>query len=157
MNHSILASPEDFEFHDAVLTLLSWEGDCLTVRASYLNIHKNASPDRQKTDMELDETRLTFSGIDILEFEPSRTWERNENGELFTKDPQILYTGTDASDRFAAELRHTVRVIGLTGENGLYELGAAGMDPYFSVRFRFSSLRAEFGGYLRPAWYENKS
>ena len=43
--------------------------------------------------------------------------------------------------------------MGIVLENDIYELGALGIDPYFSVRFVFSDVKIEWDGYRQPAWY----
>ena len=53
MQYSSVNRLGDFEFHDAELSLLSWENDRLTVSAKYLNVHKNAAPGNEGTDMEI--------------------------------------------------------------------------------------------------------
>lgn len=68
---------QDFEFHDAELSLISWsnflEKDVLTFSAKMLNVHKNAEPNKMDSDMEISNARITFTGFKIKEFEPSRT------------------------------------------------------------------------------------
>ena len=75
MHYSSNNRLQDFEFHDAELSLTSWEDNRLVVSAKYLNVHKDAAPNNADADMEISEARITFSGFQIKEFEPSRTWK----------------------------------------------------------------------------------
>ena len=83
MRYSSTNRLQDFEFHDAELSLISWENNRLIVSAKFLNIHKDAAPNNADTDMEISEARITFSGFQIKEFEPSRTWNTDENGNTY--------------------------------------------------------------------------
>ncbi len=75
MKYSSTNRFEDFEFHDAKLSFLSWKDDRLIVSAKYLNVHKDAAPNNTGADMEISDARITFRGFQIKEFEPSRTWK----------------------------------------------------------------------------------
>ncbi len=55
---------------------------------------------------------------------------------------------------FENELRCSVTVIGITFDEGSYELSAIGIDPYFFVRFTFSEIEIEWDDYRSKAWYE---
>ena len=154
MHYSSTNRLQDFEFHDAELSLTSWEDNRLIVCAKYLNIHKDAAPNNVNADMEISEAIITFSGFQIKEFEPSRTWETDENGKSYTDDPLVIHTGTKARSMFENELRNSIRVMGIVLENGIYELGGIGIDPYFSVRFTFSDVEVEWDDYRKKAWYE---
>ena len=145
---------QDFEFHDAELSLISWEDNRLVVSAKYLNVHKDAAPNNADADMEISEARITFSGFQIKEFEPSRTWKTDENGKYYTDDPLIIHTGAIARSMFESELKNSITVMGIVLENDIYELGALGIDPYFSVRFLFSDVEIEWDDYRKKAWYE---
>ena len=156
---------QDFEFHDSKFSLVSFEplpsyipeiNGCyeLVISAKYLNVHKDAAPNNLGTDMEIKEAIITFNGFRINEFEPSRVWKRDENGNLYTDDPLVIYKGETARAMFEAELKDSISVVGITNDNDEYELGAMGIDPYFSVRFTFSSVCIEWDDYSKKAWYE---
>ena len=154
MRYSSTNRLQDFEFHDAELSLISWENNRLIVSAKFLNIHKDAAPNNADTDMEISEARITFSGFQIKEFEPSRIWKTDENGKSYTDDPLILHFGELARNMFETELKNSITVMGIVFENDIYELGALGIDPYFSVRFLFSDVEIEWDDYRKKAWYE---
>lgn len=154
MKYSSTNRFEDFEFHDSTLAFVSWDDSRLIVTAKYLNVHKDAAPNNTGADMEISEARITFYGIQIKDFEPSRTWKTDENGNSYTNDPFIIYTDDDARDMLENELHNSITVMGFTFENGLYELGAIGIDPYFSARFTFSEIEVVWDDYRKKAWYE---
>lgn len=154
MHYSSTNRLQDFEFHDAELSLISWEDNRLVVFAKYLNVHKDAAPNNAGADMEISEARITFSGFQIKEFEPSRTWKTDESGNSYTDDPLIIHTGEIARSMFENELKNSITVMDIVLENGIYELGALGIDPYFSVRFVFSDVEIEWDDYCKKAWYE---
>ena len=154
MHYSSNNRLQDFEFHDTELSLISWEDNRLVVSAKYLNVHKDAAPNNADADMEISEARITFRGFQIKEFEPSRTWKTDENGKSYTDDPLIIHTGAVARSMFENELKNSITVMGIVLENDIYELGALGIDPYFSVRFLFSDVEIEWDDYRKKAWYE---
>lgn len=145
---------DDFEFHDSELSFVLWDSSRLIVTAKYLNVHKDAATNNTDTDMEILEARITFHGIQVKAFEPSRIWKTDDNGNSYTDDPLVIYTENDAHDMLEKELRNSITVMGITYDNGLYELGAVGIDPYFSVRFTFSEIEVEWDDYRKKAWYE---
>ncbi len=165
MKYSSTDRLEDFEFHDSELSLVSWDKFLteipgnednyrLIVSAKHLNVHKDAAPNNVGADMEIKEARIIFDGFRINEFEPSRIWKRDENGNSYTDDPLVIHTGDKARSMFENELRNSISVLGITNNNGEYTLGAMGIDPYFAVRFTFSSVCIEWDDYSKKAWYE---
>ncbi len=156
MQYSSVNRLGDFEFHDAELSLLSWEDDRLAVCAKYLNMHKDATPDHADADMEIAKAIITFCGFDLKEFEPSRVWKRDEHGNAYTDDPLFIHTGALAQSMLKIELQHTVTVMGIAYVDGTYDLGACGIDPYFSARFTFLDVRIEWDSYRQKAWYERR-
>ncbi len=154
MKYSSTNRLEDFEFHDSKLSFVLWDDSSLIVTAKHLNVHRDSAPNNTGADMEISEARITFYGIKIKEFEPSRIWKTDEFGNSYTDDPLIIYTEKDAHDMFEKELRNSIRVVGITYDNGLYELGAAGIYPYFSVRFTVSGIEVAWDDYCKKAWYE---
>lgn len=145
---------QDFEFHDAELSLITWDDYHLVVSAKHLNVHKDAAPNNTGTDMEISEARIAFDFFKIKEFEPGRTWKSDENGTLHTDDPLIIHTDATAREMFKNELSHSITVLDIGFEDGVYWLDATGIDPFFSVRFVCSSISIEWDDYSKKAWYE---
>ena len=74
MKYSSTNRLEDFEFHDSKLSFVLWDDSSLIVTAKHLNVHRDSAPNNTGADMEISEARITFYGIKIKEFEPSRIW-----------------------------------------------------------------------------------
>lgn len=147
MQHCLVDRLDAFEFHDAELSLILGDNNRLIVSAKYLNIHKDAAPNNPETDMEIAEARVTFGGLRIIEFEPSRTWKKDENGNSYSDEPLVIHTDSVAKDMFENELRNKIIVLRMDTDNGICELLACGIDPCFSVRFDFASVRVEWNDY----------
>jgi len=157
MQYYLVNRLEDFEFHDADLSLIFWDDNRLIVTAKYLNIHKDAAPNNPDTDMELSEARITFCGFRIKEYIPSRTLKEDENGNFYTDEPLVIHTDSVAKEMFENELRNKITVLEMDVDNDSYKLIADGIDPCFSVRFDFDSVRIEWKDYRGKAWYVRDS
>ena len=153
MRYSSTNRPEDFEFHDAELSLVSWDATELIVTAEFLNIHKDAAPDNSGTDMEISEARITFYGFQIKNFTPSALWKTDESGKSYAAESIIVHTGSAARNMFENELRNSITVLFMNVDDGIYKLGAVGMDPCFSACFVFDSIKIEWNDYRGKAWY----
>ena len=79
--------------------------------------------------------------------------KKDENGKLYTDDPIVIFKGEEARKMLENELRNAVTVMGIAADGEGYELGAIGIDPYFSARFTFSSVKIEWNDYVGQAWY----
>jgi len=157
MKYRSINNFQDFEFHDCVFSLISWENDRLTISAKHLNIHETAEQNTFGSDMEIDEAHIIFYGFQLNEFEPSRNWYQDANGNLQTNEPLIIYKGTKARSMFENELLNSFVVIGIAVTDGEYELGAIGIDPYFSARFIISDIEILWDNYIGPSWYKKCS
>lgn len=154
MKYHISDRLQDFELEDSSFSLISWSNDVLIVSVRHLIIHKDATPEKTNCDMEIDKAHITFRDFRIYEFEPSRTWETDANGNSVTKDPLVIYTEDTARYMFERELNNSFSIMHFSHENGKYEIGASGIDPYFSVRFSFASVDIEWDSYRKKAYYE---
>ncbi len=144
----------DFDFHDAEFAVESMDNDHLTVGASYLNIHKNAEQNPYETDMEIEFARITFNEFNLKSYEPGRAWKRDENGNPYSDEPQIILSGNEAHNRFVAQLKSKITVfdLGIKEEN-TYFIDATAVDPFFTVCFAFKSAVIEWDNYKKEAWY----
>lgn len=143
----------DFEFHDAVLTLESYIENRLIVHADFLNIHKDAEQNPFGTDMEITSARLSFEEFTIQSFELLRTWKQDENGQLYTDDPQIVYSGDEGKSCFIEQIRKGITVFDLgKKDEAVYYLDASS-QPVFTVCFSFEDVLIEWDDYKKPAWY----
>ena len=83
----------DFEFHDSKLVFVSFEDQCLVLKATHLNIHKGTEQNPHTSDMEIASARLTFEDFVIHSYEPGRAWKQDENGQVYTDEPKIVLSG----------------------------------------------------------------
>ncbi len=153
LRHVSVDSLGDFEFHDSTWKFAAWENGDLTVKATELNIHKGAEQNRQRSDMEIREAAITFSGIKKLTYTPPRTWKKDENGNSYTDEPLVVYEGDEAKERFTTELKEGIMVLFFDEKDGVYEFGGIGSE-FVSVDLAFDHVRIEWDSYDQKAWYE---
>lgn len=142
----------EFEFHDAEMVLDAFDNHQLTVIVCYLNIHKDAEQNPFETDMEIESARITFEGFDIISYEPGRTWQKDEEGRLYSDEPQVILSGDDAHYRFLEQLktRITIYYFGIN-EGKTYFMDAMGKDPFFTVCVAFDRAIVEWDNYKQEA------
>ena len=153
IRHISVDSLGDFEFHDSTWKFDSLENDNLTVKISELNIHKKTLQNASKSDMEIKEATVTFTGVKNPAYTLPRTWRKDENGNSVTDDPLVVYKDDEAMGKFIAELRSGIMVLSFEEKNGVYELGGVGSE-YVAFDFAFDSVRVEWESYDQKAWYE---
>lgn len=146
---------EDFEFHDAWLTLDRFDSGALTVSADHVNVHKAAGYGTLEHDMELDRAKITFEDFCAMSFEPGRAWKTDPEGSSYTDDPLIVYRDGEAEETILGELRNGISVYAL-GKNadGRYFIEGCGIEPFFTMGFWARSVVVEWDGYRKKAWYE---
>lgn len=146
---------EDFEFHDAQLTLESYINDRLVVSVKYLNVHKGTEYNQSDFDMEIELAKIVFERFVVQSFEPCRTWKQDENGNLYTDEPRVVYEGKEASGYFRHEIEEGLTLYYLgKDENNIYSLDSCGEMPFFSGTFTCDSMVIEWENYRKKAWYE---
>lgn len=141
---------QDFAFHDSALSRILWDDNRFIISVKHLKVRRDAAPNKMNTDVEIDEARITFYGLQINEFEQ----DRGKDGQIDTDEPSVIYKGRKACSMFENEFSHTIVVTKMTADNGVYELRAIGVGPYFSVRFSFFSVDVEWEDERSPVWYE---
>ncbi len=147
----------DFEFHDAEFTLDVFDHNLLRVKANHFNIHKNTEQNSHETDMEIASAVITFEGFNLLSYEPGRAWQKDENGEFYSTEPQIILTDDSALSRFSEQLDSGITILDLgIKEEFTYFIDALAKDPFFTVCFTFKSVRIEWNEYKEEAWYTSK-
>ena len=151
---------QDFEFHDAEFTPVSFDGGQLIVLAKYMNVHKGIEQNFFDFDMEADLARITFERIRILAHQSGGDTSRDQHGNIIKENPLITVTGMKAADRFRDELKGVLSVyhIALSSweSQPAYEIGAFGISPYFTAWFSFDSVKIEWDSYRDKAWYEKE-
>lgn len=154
MKYTSVDKLSDFEFHDAEFALEAFDENRLTLKASYLNIHKDAEENDRDTDMEIANAFLTFEGFHLLSYEPGVAWQEDENGKLCPTGPQIIFKDDCAYSRFSEQLEAGLTVFDFgIKEGNTYFMDAMSADPFFTVCFTFKSVRVEWDEYHKEAWY----
>ena len=129
--------------------LVSFQGDTLCVSMKALNIHKGTPQNDSPYDLEIEEASVTFSGVQILSFNP--------HGE----DGEPVYTGADAPARLSEALTSGVTLYDLDKADGethfLDAFDYAPRYPFFTVHFTFTTVSIEWDKYLQKAWYESEA
>ena len=157
MKYNSVNRLSDFEFHDAWFSLDTFENNCLTVKALCLNIHKDAEQNPYETDMEIANALITFKGFKLQSYEPIRGWKQDENGNLYSDDPQIVLHGEEAYVCFLLQLKEGITVLDLGAtDTSVHFIDAISKDPFFTVRFTFESVVIEWDDYKKEAWYTSK-
>lgn len=144
---------QDFEFHDNIWHLVSFESDLLVFTVSCLNVHKSALTEQFETDMEIADACLIFRGVTQLTYEPSRTWKQDADGKSYTDEPRIIYEGETAHNFFVAEMEDSPRIYGLQYTDEKCEVCGCGNDPYFTFCFSYKSAEISWECFKNIAWY----
>lgn len=151
MKYKSIDQLEQFEFHDSSWMLENREGDAVTFRVANLNIHKDTPQNDEDWDMELETAWMTFRGFRLIYFEPGRAWATDETGKSVPVGPRILHTGEKGMELLAAE---EFQVFHFEREAEHWEIGACGIEPYFTLEFDFDSVEITWDSYRGKAWYE---
>ncbi len=148
----------DFEFHDSYFKLESFKDDVLTVSVQYLNIHKNTEQNPFETDMEIEVAQITFEGFKVKSFSLGVKWKRDEKGELYTDETEVVFEGETAQKKLVNEFCFGATVLDFgTLENGNNFIDGIGDEPWFSAQFTFHSATIQWDKFKKVAWYEEKS
>ena len=152
MNYESVNSLADFEFHDAELSFISLKNGTLTISAKYLNIHKGTAQNSSDKDMEIDLATLKFDGFSLIEYEPGRKWKQDENGNLHTDEPLVIYTGSQAEDLFLRDLKFQTVVFdfGML-EDMQYYIDGMGENPFFTARFSFDKCTVHWDSFRKES------
>ena len=132
MKYCIKDQLSPFEFHDAELSLLSFDGNTLRLSVRFLNY-----------------TRFGDNNEAIWLYDDALHDRLNTEG--------ITLLTEAATDAFLTSLREGITVCDhdLSGENDQLCLeGISGIDPYFEARFGFCHVLAAWDVFSRKAWYE---
>ena len=144
----------DFEFHDAKISLDTFDGNTLKVKASFLNIHESAEQNPNNTDMEIAEAFITFENFELVSYEPGLAFLSDANGEPYSIDPHISYIGNSARSRFMRQLEFGVTVYDFAIEcEDVHFIDGIANDPFFTVRFTYKNIIIEWDEYKKEAWY----
>lgn len=154
MKYRLENRPEDFEFHDALFSLIHADDKKWIMSAKHLNSHKNTEQNPTEFDMEIDEATITFTDVSVSVYKAGGDLVKDINGNT-RREECILLEGTDAKNKFLAILEEPIIVLYFgTDDNARYILEGCGTESFFTVEFNFENIIVEWNGYCKKAWYE---
>lgn len=157
MKCSLLNRFHDFEFHDAEFYLNSCEKNDLCVTVKHLNIHKNTKENPYEYDMEIAAAEIHFQNLQVSSFEPMRAYKLDDSGNLYTDEPQIIYKGSKAEEKFIAQLKRGISVYNIDiceDERGIFWSIETNGKSCFTVSVSFDDAVVRWEEYCKKAWYE---
>lgn len=162
MKYCIQDQLSPFEFHDAELSLLSFDGSTLRLSAKFLDVHKGIPENPYNADMEIGFAVLTFRGFRIHSYtrfrdEKENIWRYDDAlYDRLNTEGIVLLAGT-AMDAFLDSLQDGITILGhdINEENGQLCLnGMSSIDPVFKACFGFCHVQVEWDEFSDRAWYE---
>ncbi|MBE6754379.1 MAG: hypothetical protein E7559_08550 [Ruminococcaceae bacterium] len=140
-----------FEFHDSILSFVSFDGRDLVVCAEHMNIHKDTPHNTYAYDMEITSAQITFSNLSSVTYKPVSVSETGADGQ------RVVFSGQEAMEHIVEELKYslTVHHFKKQGNSG-YSLCGCGIEPYFTIDFDANSVTVCWDEYIRKAWYERR-
>lgn len=157
MKYHIENQLELFEFHDSKFSLVSFDKKDLVLSAKHLNIHQDAKENPHDCDMEISLASISFQNTYILAFEPMRAYQIDAEGNWHTDEPQLLFTGKDAEEKFISELENGFSINSLDvrqfGTHTTIEISTNAPKCFFAT-FMFSNVTVAWDAYCKKAWYE---
>lgn len=155
MKYCVENQLELFQFHDSEFSFVSFDGKNLVVSVKYLNIQKNTEQNPSGVDMEIENALLTFRGVGFLTYETGRDWKTGENGESYPVEKRVVYSEGEAEAKALQAFKKGITVFDFDcKEDDTYFIDGFGIDPFFTVEFRFDSVCVEWDAYRKEAWYE---
>ena len=134
---------QDFEFHDSFWSLAGHDASSYIFDARALNLHQTAPQNPEDCDMEIESSRVTFSGCQIAGF------------RAFKEETPKNFTGEKSLIRFLREANHGMWVKGFNEiDHDQWLLASCGdKEIYYEVTLRFEDVVVEWDAFRRPAWY----
>lgn len=154
MKYCVKDQLDIFEFRDSSFSFVEYKDGDLTVNIKYLNIHKNTEQNSEDDDMEIERAKVTFKGFRAVYYEVGRTRKPDENGEYLPEGEQIIFHGEQAMEKITEELQNSITVLVLDKVYDFYTIDGSGIEPFFTISFKFDSVVVEWDEYLKRAWYE---
>ena len=144
----------DFEFHDAVWTLVSFVDNSLVGDVKYLNIHQNTQQNAADCDMEIERARITLTHCRVLVYKRIFGETIDTFGIHHPADPPVVYEGDTASKALMEEMTGKVKIFSFQEElNGQWLMEGCGVSEFFTANIAFENALVEWDAYRRPAWY----
>ncbi len=154
MNYIFKDRLSDFEFHDSLWRLISFDAGVMKFKVKFLNVHKEALKKYFEKDMEIREAYMTITGVSVITFEEGEKWKQNGDGNLDrVKEPNI-HTEEAAETFFISEFKDGAVVLEFNSEGTSITVSAAGNEPFFISHFTYESVKIEWDEFRGDAWYE---
>ena len=157
MKYRSVNNLNEFEFHDAQMENVSFDGDILTGLVECLNIRKETGQNPSDRDMEIAKAKLTISGIRKLSFEVKPSIYSDRDGKERIEGQHAVWEEDEAGEKLADAARYFLRFyyLEVSGGNRCYAEVCGQDDPYFILRFSFDTAVVEWDDYAKQAWYED--
>ena len=154
MRYRSINSLRDFEFHDAVWTLVSHRDSSLAGDVKYLNIHQDAGQNPFDCDMEIENARITLTGFRAIVHKQVFLEVIDPSGVRHSADPPILSEGQQVLEALLNEMKDNMTFYSLceTGDEQ-WIIEGCGESLFFEAHIAFESVSVEWDTYRRPAWY----
>jgi hypothetical protein len=157
MRYRIENQLDIFEFHDAEFSLVGYDQNELVLSAKHLNIHRDVKENPHDCDMEIDAAQIVLTKFEVISCEPMRAYQKDDDGNWYTDEPQIIYTGEEARNYFLREIKKGIAIncidICKKGNRSQIEWSTCG-PTYFFATFTFAGAVVEWDAYCKKAWYE---
>ena len=139
--HYVSDRLSDFEFHDAQFTACNIAENRFTAQVKFLNIRSNAPQNPFDNDMEIEDAQIVLDGFNVISYEHGRAWKTDENGEMYTKEPQLILQGESALQAFNAQLNGRIIIFDFDKyDETAWFFDAIADDPFFTLVFTFESI-----------------
>ncbi len=156
MKYHFVNRLQDFEFHDTYWEIIDCQPDRISFVISYLNVRKSALEEDSDKDMEISDAHMTFYGVSEVTYEPSRTWKKDDNGNSYSDEPQIIHTGETAQKFLISEMKNKPIIYNFDYTDSQCKIGGCGEDPYFTFCISFQRVEIVWESFKNIAWYERE-
>lgn len=156
MNYCVKNDLSLFDFHDADLSFVSYDGTDLCISAKHMNIHKHTPQNPADFNQEIDTAQITFHDLSGIAYDPGRIWKTGEDGISRPVGPVIIYSGEEAMDKLLDDLQVRVSLSFLECENS-FDISFGGfsdIEPWLGIDFHCSCITVCWENYKKKAWYE---
>lgn len=154
MRYRSTDSLHDFEFHDAVWTLVSDADNSLVGDVRHLNIHHGTPQNTTDCDMEIGSARITLTHFRVIAYRRVFPEIIDASGLRHPADPPVVYEGETASEALLKEMAGAVTFYSFRADaDGQWLMEGCGVSEFFEARITFESACVEWDTYRRLAWY----
>lgn len=144
-----------FEFHDAIFSFVSFDGNDMVITTNHLNIHKVSKHNPYDFDIEIETAWIIFKNFRSPSYEPGREWNTDNDGKSYPIGPRVIFRGEEAEEKILEELKNSISIFDFCkDDDGTYIMDAFGIEPFFTIRFACDSVLIEWDNEIEKPWYE---